>query len=181
MKNNNEKLFLDSAGYNNLLQEIEILKQKLAQNGKEKGEAYSGAVGDGWHDNFAFDEANMQERIILNQLRECYEKLQRVEIVEKHDDESLVDINDIVKVNMIFSVDDVEEFQFKLVGSIGTHLDFNSDLQCVSINSPLGKAVYHKHIGEKSSYQVEKRNFNIEIISKTSEIEYVENKQKRSR
>lgn len=181
MANNNEKLFLDQDGYEDLLQEIDLLKKKLADNGKVKGEAYSGAVGDGWHDNFAFDEANMQERMILGQLKECYEKLQRVEIVERHENENLIDVNDIVKINMIFDVDDVEEFNFKLVGSIGTHLKDDLELQCVSINSPLGKALYHKHVGEKSSYQVEKRNFNIEIISKISEQEYVKGNQKKLR
>lgn len=47
MKNNEEKLYLDNDGYQRLLEEIDLLKAKLAKNGKEKGEAYSGAVGDG--------------------------------------------------------------------------------------------------------------------------------------
>ena len=114
MKNNEEKLYLDNDGYQRLLEEIDLLKAKLAKNGKEKGEAYSGAVGDGWHDNFAFDEANMQERMILGQLKECYQKLERAVIVERHDDETLVDVNDIVTVNMIFGPDDSEELEFKL-------------------------------------------------------------------
>lgn len=46
----------------------------------------------------------MQERMILGQLRECYLKLERAEIVEKHDDDTLVDVNDIVTVDMILDL-----------------------------------------------------------------------------
>lgn len=168
MKDNEEKLYLDNDGYQRLLEEIDLLKVKLAKNGKEKGEAYSGAVGDGWHDNFAFDEANMQERMILGQLKECYQKLERAVIVERHNDETLVDVNDIVTVDMIFGHDDSKKIKFKLVGSAGIHTSDNSVIQEVSINSPLGKSVYHKKVGESASYKVENRVFNIEILSKVS-------------
>lgn len=77
----------------------------------------------------------MQERMILGQLRECYLKLERAEIVEKHDDDTLVDVNDIVTVDMIFEPDDSEELEFKLVGSVGTHTSDKSGIQEVSINS----------------------------------------------
>lgn len=36
MKNNEEKLYLDNDGYQRLLKEIDLLKAKLAKNGKEK-------------------------------------------------------------------------------------------------------------------------------------------------
>lgn len=169
MESNEEKLFLDKASYQKLIEEVEKLKEKLSENAKEKGEAYSGAVGDGWHDNFAFEEANRQERMIFGQLRECYEKLQRVVIVEKAEDENLIDIGDIVNINIIFDLDDIDKIQFRLVGSVGTGANGNHELQEVSINSPLGKAVYHKSVGEKTSYSVENRTYNIEIISKTDE------------
>lgn len=171
--NNNEKLFLDKISYEALLEEIELLKKELAKNGKEKANAYSGSAGDGWHDNFAFDEANRQERMILGQLKECYQKLEKVEIVEKTDNPILIDINDIVSVNMIFSSEDNENIEFKLVGSVKSHTAANDDIYEVSINSPLGKSVYHKKVGDKASYKVENKIVNIEIISKISEKELV--------
>lgn len=169
--NNNEKLFLDKISYEALLEEIELLKKELAKNGKEKADAYSGSAGDGWHDNFAFDEANRQERMILGQLKECYRKLEKVEIVEKTDNQILIDLNDIVAVNMIFSPEDNETIEFKLVGAVKSHISDNDDIYEISINSPLGKSVYHKKVGDKVSYKVENEIFNIEIISKTSEKE----------
>lgn len=169
MKNNEEKLYLDNDGYQRLLKEIDLLKAKLAKNGKEKRRSLFWCSRDGWHDNFAFDEANMHERMILGQLKECYQKLERAVIVERHDDETLVDVNDIVTVDMIFGPDDSGELEFKLVGSVGSHTSDNNGIQEVSINSPLGKSVYHKKVGESASYKVESRIFNIEILSKVSE------------
>ena len=166
MKSDGKKIYLDSDGYQQILKEIKDLNDRLAANGKEKGEAYSGAVGDGWHDNFAFDQANMEERMIVGQLRERYAMLENAVIVEKQQNENLIDINDVVVVNMIFGPDDYEEFKFKLVGALTGN---NSELQEISINSPLGKSVYRKEIGEKVSYKVENRDFNVEILSKNPE------------
>ena len=166
-----EEILVDENGYKQFFEELKRLEDLSRSNSALGSEVYKDAVGDGWHDNFAFDEANMQERMILGQLRECYLKLERAEIVEKHDDDTLVDVNDIVTVDMIFGPDDSEELEFKLVGSVGAHTSDKSGIQEVSINSPLGKSVYHKKVGEKASYKVESRVFNVEIISKISEKE----------
>ncbi len=168
----NEKIYIDSEGYKSLLAEIEELNRKLALNGVEKGEAYSGSAGDGWHDNFAFDEANMQERIILGQLRDLYDKKNRVVIIDKQEEEDIIDFNDIVTVNMIFGPDDSEEVQFKLVGYLGSNGD-NLDIDKVSINSPLGKAVYHKRVGDRTNYKVGNNNFTVDILSRVLEEDYV--------
>ena len=118
---------------------------------------------------------NNEEKLYLDNdgyqrlLEECYQKLERAVIVERHDDETLVDVNDIVTVNMIFGPDDSEELEFKLVGSVGSYTSDNSGIKEASINSPLGKSVYHKKVGESASYKVESRVFNIEILSKVSE------------
>ena len=72
---------------------------------------------------------------------------------------------------MIFSPEDNETIEFKLVGAVKSHISDNDDIYEISINSPLGKSVYHKKVGDKVSYKVENEIFNIEIISKTSEKE----------
>ena len=66
------KIYLDKNGYEQLLAEIDRINQELSTNGKEKGEAYE-VAGDGWHDNFAFEEASRQEKLLLNQLRSKYD------------------------------------------------------------------------------------------------------------
>ena len=48
----------------------------------------------------------------------------------------------------------------------------------ISINSPLGVAIYHKKVGEKSSYKVQDNIFNVEIKSKQSELEEEQTQEK---
>ena len=164
LNNKEEKIYLDQEGYNQLLQELEQLKKELAENNLEKGEAYSGAVGDGWHDNFAFDEANRRERLLLGRIKECYERLNSVVIVARTEDDDVIDFGDMVNINMVFAPDDIENCWIELVGVSTSHS--NGDIQKVSINSPLGKAIYHKHIGEKTDYEVNKHKIIVEILAK---------------
>ena len=170
MQEKEKKIYVDQAGYEQLLKNIEVLKEKIRQNNLEKGEAYSGAVGDGWHDNFAFDEANRQERMLLGQLQEYYDQLSKIVIIEQsQDDISKIDIGDIVSVNIILSSREAEPMQFKLVATLGATLD--QEIPEVTINSPMGKAVYGKTVGAETSYKVGERNFKVQIIGKDKELD----------
>ena len=71
-KNTDDKIYLDRAGYEQYLQEIEEIREKLNNNGKIKSEAYAGAVGDGWHDNFEFEDAKREEFKIMGLLISCF-------------------------------------------------------------------------------------------------------------
>ena len=89
--------------------------------------------------------------------------MQNIEIVESLGDEELIDIGDIVKVDIIFSEDDREEEMFKLVA---TTPSFSAEIQEVSINSPIGDAIYHKKVGEMATYKVQDRTFTLQIKEK---------------
>lgn len=80
-----------------------------------------------------------------------YEGLSNIVIIEKHNDNEIIDIGDTLLVDMIFSADDSEKFTFKLVGTNGNH---DAKIQEVSINSPLGMSVYKKKIGDQTGYSV---------------------------
>ena len=90
-------------------------------------------------------------------------KLQNIEIVEKCGEEELVDIGDIVKIDMIFSEGKREEKTIKLVATIP---NLDSKIKEVSINSPMGNAMYHKKVGEIATYRVQNRSFIIQIKEK---------------
>lgn len=165
MKDNNEQLILDQEGYDQLLEEIEVLKQKIAQNNLEKSEAYSGATGDGWHDNFAFEEANRQERLLLGMLRDKYFDLKRATIVNNMQDSQLAEIGDILTTKVVYSPDDSEELVFKLVSILSSLNKENNSLKEISITSPLGKSVYQKSIGDTTNYVVNDRKFLVEILN----------------
>ena len=66
---------------------------------------------------------------------------------------------------MIFSEDDREEEIFKLVAT-NPNLKFGTEIQEVSINSPIGNAMYHKKVGEIATYKVQDRTFTLQIKEK---------------
>ena len=58
----------------------------------------------------------------------------------------------VISFDLIFSKDDVEEMTIKLVSALG--LSDGNFAREVSINSPLGKAIFGKSVGDNSSYKV---------------------------
>lgn len=161
---NEKKIYLDSQGYESLLQNIERLKNKLHENNMGRKDAFDAGAGDGW-DSPEFEEIERNERVILGELQRCYDELSRVVIVERQDNSDIVDIGDTIKVDMYFSANDYEEETFKLVG--GTpNFDLSAEIQEVSINSPLGNSIYKKKIGDNCSYSVNNRQFTVIIKEK---------------
>ena len=149
----NDKIYLDQKGYEQFLEEIDELRGKLRNNGRAKSEAYSSAVGDGWHDNFDFEEAKREELRIMGELKESLEKLSKIVIIDEVINENMVNINDIITVKIEFDEDEIEEMSFKLVGLNRPNL--NSEIKEISINSPLGKSVYCKKVGDVGSYDAD--------------------------
>lgn len=152
-----DKIYVDEAGYQAYLAEIEGLKEKLNQNNKNKASAYNSAVGDGWHDNFDFEEAKREELKIVGLIQKRLDDLKNVVILEEVP-ESVIKIGDIVTVRLSMTNEE-EEFDFKLVGSLNTK---NEDE--IAINSPMGRAVYKKSVGDKVSYQVGSNVYMVEIL-----------------
>lgn len=162
-----EKLYLDQAGYDQYLAEIEKLKEDLRQNSINKSSAHESAVGDGWHDNYAFEEAKRQELMIIANIEAKLRGLSKIVIIEKNREEDLIDLGDIVTVKMTYAPDDSEDFTFKLVGS---HIPaFDSEVREISVNSPLGKSVYQKRVGINTEYEVNSRKIAISILDRQKE------------
>lgn len=148
----NKKIYLDEKGYQQYLEGIVDLRNKLKNNGKEKSEAYTSAVGDGWHDNFLFEDAVRQERMIRTKLEEELKKEKYIVIVESKDDSNTIDIGDVIKLNLIFSEDDIETSMYKLVG--GNPQNRDSEIKEISLNSPLGSKIYSKKENEEFEYEI---------------------------
>ena len=88
--------------------------------------------------------------------------LKRIVILDEVE-QDIINVNDIVTVNMIYP--EIEEtITFELVAGMP---DLGSRIMKISVNSPLGKAVYQRKIGEELSYMVDNEKVNIQIISKT--------------
>ena len=157
-----DKLRLDQEGYEQFLLEIEKIEKELGDIRKYKGED---AIfqGDNWHDNPTLYQAEMVERNLMLRLSEMRQQLLEIEIVEKQaQDDSIVDIGDVLKITMIFGSEEEDEI-FKLVGR---NANFGADISEVSINSPLGSSIYGKQLGTRVSYKVNDREISAIIREK---------------
>lgn len=169
-----EPIYVDQNGYNEILKEIEVLKKKLNENNLGRRAAYDAGAGDGW-DSPEFEEIERSENLILGELQRRYDELSRIVIVEKENNSDIVDIGDIITANIMYGVDDNEELTFQLVGGVG---EKQNEYQEVSINSPLGKSVYKKQVGDTCSYEVGRNIINVFIKEKIG-LEKKENVEKK--
>lgn len=159
-----EKIKLNQAGYEDYLKEIEKKEKELAELRIYKG-ADAIYQGDTWHDNPTLYQAELKEMALMRDISQMKQKLNCIEIVESLGDARLVDIGDIVKVDMIYEEDDIEEEIFKLIATT-PDLNHENQIQDVSINSPLGKSLHHRKVGDTVSYQVKEHSYQVRIKEK---------------
>ncbi len=168
MKDN--KIYLDEAGYQSFLKSIDELREKLKKNSKAKSDSYSIAVGDGWHDNFDFEEAKRQELMIMRQIQEKYEQLNNIEIIKdkKSEDTASVNLNDVVRLSFRYPNGEVEEEVVKLIAAsqVSDHDNFTE----ISVNSPLGEAIYKNKVGDVVEYVAGESRIQVEIKEKLVEL-----------
>lgn len=159
-----EPIYLDQDGYNALLQEIEDIKAAIRENNMGRKDAYDAGAGDGW-DSPEFEEIERINARLNGELQCCYENLQRIVIVEKHNNQDVVDIGDTIVADMIFTPDDIEKMTLKLVATSGKS---DAEIPEVSINSPLGSSIYKRKIGDTCSYSVNGNTFTVCLKQKLS-------------
>lgn len=158
-------ILLDEDGYKQFINELEKLKQQSDNSALSGSDAYNNAIGDGWHDNFAFEESMRESRLIAKRIDDMYEKKKYIKIIEDKDiKESVINLNDTVLVEIIYSEDDKEKEYLKLTGKYIPNTD--GTIKEITINSPLGKAIYKAKIGSIQKYQVGDRKIEVKIISK---------------
>lgn len=143
-----EKIYLTKEGYDKYLAELENMRKELANklNNLSKLEMLSG-------ESFYTLTTNIKHKL---------DGLKRIVILDEVE-QDIINVNDIVTVNMIYPETE-ETIKFELVAGMP---DLGSRIMKISVNSPLGKAVYQRKIGEELSYIVDNEKVNIQIISKT--------------
>ena len=161
--NNDSKIYVDKKGYEAMLESIEDLKKELVQAGAGRREAFDAGAGDGW-DSPEFEEIERAESLIAGRIKQKYEELSRVVIVEKNEqDNELIDIGDIVTIDMSMDKKNYNEMIFLLAGGVG---DVFAEIPEISLNSPLGKSVYHKKVGDETTFEVDGVTSYIKIMNK---------------
>lgn len=165
----NNKIYLTDEGLNEYRKEIKILNDKLAEIQKMKSEACSGAVGDGWHDNFAYEDAKRQEDAIVTQIKDLGDKSKYIEIITNDiKDQNIISLNDILKVEFTYEDGTKDEEIIKLTGNWKSR-EYD-EFQEVTLNSPIGKNIYGKDIKDIIEYSVNEKKIIVKVIEKINEI-----------
>lgn len=158
-----KEILVNIEGYNQFFDEFEKLNNSLTSNAAHGSEVYADAVGDGWHDNFAYEDAMRKEKMIQSKINEMILQKDKLKLVEDGDyDENVVCINDIIEVSIIYDDDDSELEIIKLTGKYLPNEQKNE----VTLNSPIGKALYRKKVGSTNSYKVNNKELKVYIIRK---------------
>ena len=152
-------MFLDQRGVEQLKQEIRKKELELLNAKKEKGESFVNDTNS-WHDNFAFEQAKLRVDSLSYDIFKLNEDMKNVKIIEPHNDKGKVDINDVV----IFYNYNIEEEEKVFLSAEHTIELEKNGIEVATINSVLGQAIYKKGRGEKASFKVGDRVFNIKII-----------------
>lgn len=131
---------------------IDKKREELKELGKYKGSAYE-QEGDGFHDNFAFEQAEIKERGLLREITDLQLKLDEAEIIdideEANNANGKVSIGSKVTVKLEFDGEEEEE-TYTITGGYGNMLK-----NIVSIQSPLGQCLINKTVGFEGSYTVD--------------------------
>ena len=158
-----EEILVNEEGYLQFLEELESAKNSFSDNARVGGEVLKDAVGDGWHDNFAYDEVMRKEREIVSKIKNLLEVKKHLKVVKVNKcGDNIVNVDDTVELLLRYALDDEEVEVIKLTGKYIP----NSDVGEISLNSPLGKAIYKKKIGSKVSYVVNEKKIEVEILRK---------------
>lgn len=159
-------IYLNQEGYDEYLKSINDLSRQLKRNSAVKGNSYEVAIGDGWHDNFDFEDAKRQELNIISAIEAKKALLEDIKIIPlRKINKDRIDINDIVKLKLYFTENEPEEGWYKLTGKF--YPQESKDYQEVTYNSPLGFALYNKQVGRTISYETTQGNkIKVEILAK---------------
>ena len=162
-------VLVDTDGFNQYYEELNRLKDLSLSIASIGSESYADAVGDGWHDNFAFEDTMRESRKIASRIDKMIEDEKYLKIVDKKSNsDDIIDIGDIIKIKVIYDIDDIEEYTIKLTGKY--MIDNNAKIKEVSLNSPIGRSIYLKSINDNDiCYYVNDKKISIKIIRRKYE------------
>ena len=159
-------VLVDIDGFNQYYEELNRLKDISLSIASIGSESYADAVGDGWHDNFAFEDTMRESRKIASRINKMLEDEKYLKIVDKKSNsDDIINVGDILKIKVIYDIDDIEEYTVKLTGKY--MIDNTAKIKEISLNSPIGRSIYLKNINDDDiGYYVNDKKISIKIINK---------------
>lgn len=156
-----DKIYLDQKGYDNYIKELEDIREKIQKNSSNISEfASDDAYGDGWHDNFAYEQAVQKENALLYQYHQKLEGLNKIEIIESCKNLDSVEIGSVVEIQFEGEYD--TEI-YTLTGNTTSSMD--DDEMSITINSPLGRSIFKKKKMDSFQYEIDSNQIRGKIIN----------------
>lgn len=156
-----DKIYLDQKGYDNYIKELEDIREKIQKNSSDISEfASDDAYGDGWHDNFAYEQAVQKENALLYQYHQKLEGLNKIEIIESCKNLDSVEIGSVVEIQFEGEYD--TEI-YTLTGNTTSSMD--DDKMSITINSPLGRSIFKKKKMDSFQYEIDSNQIRGKIIN----------------
>lgn len=151
-------IYMDEEAYRDFLSSMKDLEGKIKKARYEKGSGALEQKGDTWHDNFTFENAKNTEMMLTKRYFDLKNELSRIKIIKQTAEKDIVGVGS--SFTLLFA-DDVEkkEVDLKLVSST-KNLDDNN----VTLNSPMGKSIYGKKIGDIIEYKINNKIIKASII-----------------
>lgn len=151
-------IYVTQEGFEQYLKALQDAKEAYAALLKTRVDYGRNSVED--YKTSAYDlEANN----LLYNIRSLSESISNMKIIsDENAEESTVNMGDVVTIQFVGD-DDVRKVQI-----VGGAPDIGRDdgIVSITINSPMGNAIYKKKIGEVVSYKVRNNEFTAIIISK---------------
>jgi transcription elongation factor GreA len=145
--------FMTTIGRDKLIEKIRLLKGALKKVRAQKGEVAE-RDGNSWHDNFAFEELERQERMLMGQIAREQARLNSAKVVEKKAGNT---IGIGSKVTVEFT--DGEKMLVEIVGAE----ESDPSAGKTSYQSPLGQALMGAKVGETRECVVDGKIIRIRI------------------
>jgi len=156
-----EVFYVDAKGYQTLLRELERLRKNFEYSYNkvytrlENGTANNKKGGFDCEDVYSL----MQ---IQKEIQLLEKKMERVEIITPKQNVGHVNVGDLIRVSIGFDEEETEDLWLRLVTYVGKRE--HNNILSVSTNSPMGKAILDKTVGEKVTYQIHDSFCNAHIL-----------------
>lgn len=146
MPNESKIIKMTQQGYDEMVAELEYLKSEKRGEIAEKIRVARG-FGD-LSENSEYDEAKNEQAVVENRILTLEAQLKRASIIQQSEISS-----DVVSIGCRVTITDVEfgdEMVYRLASSVEAH----SDMDAITEESPVGKALMGHRVGEVVSVTV---------------------------
>ena len=139
-------MLLSQKGFDEKNRQLEDLRKQLIELQKYKGQVAIHS-GDAWHDNNDFEQTEIEERRLIAFIRSLEQEIEDCELISDENEIGSVGLDSTVKLELFFEEDDTE-----IITVVLKDVSSKTSQTVATLNSPMGKAIFQKKVGEEGFY-----------------------------